>query len=92
MRSKVKVMVPLFSILLLSACMVTTRRGGGLEVIPILPTIVEVDSDNYYAHGGYHYFYDNERWYYSSTRNGQRSELPRTHWPKETRRRGGEHR
>jgi hypothetical protein len=90
MRSKV--MVPVFSLLLLSACMVTTRRDGGLEVIPILPTVVEIDSDNYYAHGGYHYFYDNERWYYSSSRNGQRSELPRSHWPRETRRRGGEHR
>jgi hypothetical protein len=90
MRSKV--MVPVFSLLLLSACMVTTRRDGGLEVIPILPTVVEIDSDNYYAHGGYHYFYDNERWYYSPTRDGRRSELPRSHWPRETRRRGGEHR
>jgi len=90
MRSKV--MVPVFSLLLLSACMVTTRRDGGLEVIPILPTVVEIDSDNYYAHGGYHYYYDNERWYYSSTRDGRRSELPRSHWPRETRRRGGDHR
>jgi hypothetical protein len=90
MRSKV--MVPVISILLLSACMVAPRPGGGLEVVPMLPTIVEVDSDNYYAHDGYHYFYNNDRWYYSSTRNGQRSELPRSHWPKETRRRGEEHR
>ena len=90
MRSKV--MVPVISILLLSACMVAPRPGGGLEVVPMLPTIVEDDSDNYYAHDGYHYFYNNDRWYYSSTRNGQRSELPRSHWPKETRRRGEEHR
>ena len=87
-----KAMVPVFSLLLLSACMVAPTRGGGLEIIPILPTVVEVDSDNYYAHGGYHYFYNDDRWYYSSTRNGRRSELPRSHWPKETRRRGGEHR
>ena len=86
MRSKA--MVPVFSILLLSACMVEPRRGGGLEVVPILPAIVEVGPDNYYAHGGYHYFYNNERWYYSSTRDGQRLERPRSHWPKETHRQG----
>jgi len=83
-----KVVVPVLSLLLLSACMVAPTRGGGLQIIPILPTIVEVDSDNYYAHGGYHYFYTDDRWYYSSSRNGQRSELPRSHWPKETRRHG----
>lgn len=86
MRSKA--MVPVFSLLLLSACMVAPRRGGGLEVVPILPAIVEVGPDNYYAHGGYHYFYNNDRWYYSSTRDGQRLELPRSHWPKETHRQG----
>lgn len=86
-----KVLLPVLSILLLSACIVTGRPGGGLEVVPILPAVVEVDSDNYYAHGGFHYFYNNERWYYSSTRNGQRMELPRSHWPKETRRHGGDH-
>ncbi len=84
-------MVSVFSILLLSACMVAPRSGGGLEIVPILPTIVEIGSDNYYAHDGYHYFYTNDRWYYSSTRNGQRSELPRSHWPKETRRHGEDH-
>lgn len=87
-----KAMVPVFSILLLSGCMVAPTRGGGLEVIPLLPTVVEVDSDNYYAHGGYHYFYNDDRWYYSPTRNGRRNELPRSHWPKETRRHGGEYR
>jgi hypothetical protein len=86
-----KVLVPVFSILLLSACMVAPGRGGGLEVIPILPTVVEIDSDNYYAQGGYHYFYNDDRWYYSSSRDGQRSELPRSHWPRETRRRGEDH-
>jgi len=86
MRSKA--VLPVLSVLILSACVVAPRPGGGLQVIPILPAIVEVDSDNYYAHGGYHYFYTNDRWYYSSSRNGERSELPRSHWPRETRRQG----
>lgn len=83
-----KLIIPVFSLLVLAGCVVAPAPGGGLQVIPILPTLVEVDSDNYYAHGGYHYFYDDDRWYYSSSRNGRRSELPRSHWPKETRRRG----
>jgi hypothetical protein len=86
MRSKV--ILPVLSLLILSACMVTARPGGGVQVIPILPAIVEVDSDNYYPHAGYHYFYTGDRWYYSSTRDGQRNELPRSHWPRETHRYG----
>ncbi|HCZ33635.1 MAG TPA: hypothetical protein DHV93_09390 [Holophagaceae bacterium] len=86
-----KALVPVLSILLLSACLVAPSRRGGLEVIPILPTFVEVDADDYYAHGGYHYFHTNDRWYYASSRNGERRELPRSHWPKESRRRGWKH-
>ncbi|MFZ1377350.1 MAG: hypothetical protein WAS25_12225 [Geothrix sp.] len=82
-----KVIVPVFSLLLLAGCVVAPAPGGGLQVIPILPTLVEVDYDNHYEHGGYHYFYTDDRWYYSSSRSGRRSELPRSHWPKETRRR-----
>ncbi len=43
---------------------------------------------SYYGYNGYHYFYTGDRWYYSSARDGQRSELPRSHWPRETRHRG----
>ncbi|WP_291271825.1 hypothetical protein [Geothrix sp.] len=82
------VLVPAFSLLVLTGCMVAPRQGGGLEIVPILPVVVEVDSDNYYAQGGYHYFYTSDRWYYASSRNGERRELPRSHWPKETRHRG----
>jgi hypothetical protein len=86
-----KAILLMSSLLMLSACMVTPRQGGGIQIIPILPAIVELDDDDYYAQGGYHYFYTNERWYYAQSRNGQRSELPRSHWPRETRRRGGDH-
>jgi hypothetical protein len=86
MRSKV--ILPVLSVLILSACVVVPRQGGGLQIIPILPAIVELDTNNYYAHDGYHYFYTNDRWYYSTMRNGPRSELPRSHWPREIRRHG----
>lgn len=79
------------STLLFSACMVATRPGGGIEIIPFLPAIVEVDDDSYYSQDGYHYFYTDDRWYYSNTRDGRRTELPRSHWPRETRRRGRGH-
>lgn len=86
---KSKMLVVTCSILMLSACLVAPNRRGGLDIIPILPAIVEVDSDSYYTHGGYHYFYTDDRWYYAETRDGRRMDLPRSHWPRETRRRGG---
>lgn len=73
--------------LLLLGCMVEARPGGGVEVVPILPSLVEVGPDGYFSHGGYHYFYSGNRWYYARTRDGERHELPRDHWPRETRRR-----
>ncbi len=88
---KSKMIVLMSSAFLFSACMVAPRHGGGLTIIPILPTIVEIDDDAYYTQGGYHYFYTDDRWYYSDSRNGHRSELPRSHWPHETRRRGRGH-
>lgn len=89
---KPKMVLPLLSLLLLAACVVAPRHGGGLEIVPILPAIVEVDADSHYSHGGYHYFYSDDRWYYSDTRDGRRSELPRSHWPHETHRYRGDHR
>ncbi|MDP1918660.1 MAG: hypothetical protein Q8L14_20595 [Myxococcales bacterium] len=83
-----KMIVLMSAVFMFSACVVAPRHGGGLTIIPILPTIVEIDDDAYYAQGGYHYFYSDDRWYYSDSRNGRRSELPRSHWPRETRRRG----
>lgn len=71
---------------LLAGCMVASRRGGGLEVVPILPTLVELDfGEPYYVQNGYHYHYSNERWHYANSRSGPWTELPRSHWPRETR-------
>lgn len=85
---KSKVVLLMSSVFILTACMVRSTPSGGLEIIPILPTVVEIDDDSYYQHNGYHYFYTNERWYYSNERDGRRTELPRSHWPRETRHRG----
>lgn len=90
MNLKLAFLVPMA--LVVTGCMVTARPDGGLSVIPILPTVVEVGDDNYYAQGGYHYYYTDDRWFYSRSRDGARRELPRSHWPHETRRRGGYHR
>lgn len=88
---KSKLVVLMASVVILAGCMVRSTPGGGVEVIPFLPAVVEIGDDSYYEQDGYHYFYSNDRWYYSNSRDGRRSELPRSHWPKETRHRGGGH-
>ncbi len=80
--------------LLLSACVVAPHgRGYGAGVgigvsVPTLPLVVELGSDPYYYHGGYTYYYNNDRWRYADSRNGPWVELPRSHYPRETRYRG----
>lgn len=80
--------------LLLSACVVGPHgRGAGVGVgiginVPTLPLVVELGSDPYYTHGGYTYFYDNDRWRYADSRAGPWVDLPRSHYPRETRFRG----
>lgn len=76
---------------LLSACvMVPDGRGPGVSVgigiaVPALPLVVELGSDPYYRQGGYTYFYDSDRWRYSESRSGPWVDLPRSHYPRETR-------
>lgn len=60
----------------------------GEVVAPPLPAIVELGEEPYYVGHGYHYYYHDERWHYARDRRGPWRELPRTHWPKETRFRG----
>jgi len=59
-----------------------------MVVVPALPTIVVLESEPYYYQGGYHYHYQNDRWYYSNARSGPWAELPRDHYPKEVRYKG----
>lgn len=87
------VFVALFAAFMLTACLVSPGPGGyGVEVAPPLPAIVELDAEPYYYQSGYHYFYQNDRWHYSRTRSGPWTELPRSHWPKEVRHKGGDER
>jgi len=60
-------------------------RGSGVVVVPALPSVVVLESEPYYYHGGYHYFYQNDRWPYSDSRSGPWVELPRDRYPKEVR-------
>jgi len=84
MNGKVLVLIP--AVFLLASCVVAPRRGGGVAIIPILPVVVELEVERpYYAQSGYHYYYSNDRWQYSETRTGPWRELPRSHWPRQTR-------
>jgi hypothetical protein len=79
------------TLLLLSGCVVGPRgHGPGVSfgvgiAVPTLPLVVELGSDPYYVQGGYTYFYDNDRWRYSESRSGPWVDLPRSHYPRETR-------
>ncbi|KAB0663799.1 hypothetical protein F6V25_15315 [Oryzomonas japonica] len=81
-----------FAVFMLAACMLSPGPGGyGVAVTPLvppLPAIVELDAEPYYYQSGYHYFYQNNRWQYATSRNGPWTELPRSHWPREIRYRG----
>ncbi len=79
--------------LLLTACMVTpAHRGPGVVVAPALPVVVEIGVEPYYYQDGYHYHYDNNRWRYSNSRSGPWTDLPRSHYPKEVKRKkDGDH-
>jgi len=79
----------LLAVFLFAGCVVAPgHRGSGVVVVPALPSIVVLESEPYYYHGGYHYFYQNDRWSYSTSRSGPWVELPRDRYPKETRFKG----
>lgn len=76
----------LFAAFLFVGCVVAPgHRGSGMVVVPALPSIVVLESEPYYYQGGYHYHYQNDRWYYSNARSGPWAELPRDRYPKEVR-------
>lgn len=84
------VIVTLLAASLLTACVVMPRHG---VVAPYLPPVVVLDVEPYYYYDGFHYHYNRDRWYYSSSRGGPWYDLPRDHYPKELRfkGRGGRH-
>jgi len=79
---------------LLSACFVVPggRGGRGAVVVPFLPPVVILGEEPYYSHSGFYYHYLNNNWYYSRSRSGPWSDLPRDHYPKEVRHQGRERR
>ena len=82
----------LLGVFLFVGCVVGPgHRGSGVVVVPALPSIVVLETEPYYYHGGYHYFYQNDRWFYSNTRSGPWAELPRDRYPRETRFKGRGH-
>jgi hypothetical protein len=82
------ILTPLAAILL-SACVVAPPGYGyGMGVAPALPVTVELGLEPYYYQGGYHYYYDNNSWRYSTSRSGPWSDLPKSHYPRETRYQG----
>ncbi len=69
-----------------TGCMLGVGRDGQLLLVPALPAVIEFEpSHNDYYQNGYYYTYENNIWYYSSSRVGPRKHLPRKHYPREIR-------
>ena len=96
MKSKDKLM-KLFPIIIFTAfigasCAASVGPyGASFAIAPPLPTVVELGDNPYYTRGSYHYYYNNDHWYYSHARNGPWRNLPRNHYPREVRFRGRHH-
>lgn len=78
---------------LLTACTVMPVGGRGhgpdrVVIAPFLPSIVVLEAEPYYFQSGYHYYYNDNRWFYSHSKNGPWTDLPRDRYPKETRFKG----
>lgn len=84
-----KLMVALtLAALMCASCMIAAGpHGAGIAIAPPLPVVVEL-ADPYYVHGGYHYYHNNDQWYYSQSRSGPWVNLPRDRYPKEVRHKG----
>lgn len=57
----------------------------GVVVAPALPDVVVLYDRPYYYYRGYHYLYDDGRWYYTRNQQERWRELPHSHWPRDTR-------
>ncbi len=85
---KTQFIAPLAALLLSACVVVPADYGPGMAVAPALPLIVELGVEPYYFQRGYHYYYENNYWRYSTSRSGPWTDLPRSHYPNETRFRG----
>jgi hypothetical protein len=84
-----KFLFPLiFAVFVCASCATTIGpHGASVAIAPPLPVVVEL-VDPYYLYSGYHYYYHNDRWYYSKTKTGRWKDLPRDRYPKEVRFKG----
>ena len=91
---KVRWLAVMLMPLVLAGCLVVPgRRGELVPLVPFLPPIVMLDGGPYYVHEGYHYYHRNDGWYYSRSRSGPWTVLPKDHYPKEVRfQKGGDDR
>ena len=82
-------LIVLFAMFMVTACVVTPGPypTAGVVIAPPLPLIVEL-LDPFYIFRGFFYYYHNDRWYYSQSRNGPWLDLPRDRYPREVRYRG----
>ncbi|MBN1665387.1 MAG: hypothetical protein JW943_17460 [Deltaproteobacteria bacterium] len=79
------------SVLWLTGCMMAAGpHGTSIVIAPPLPLVVELE-EPYYVHSGYHYYHNNDRWYYSRSQGGPWIDLPRDRYPKEVRYKGRGH-
>lgn len=82
------IVAPLAALVLNACVLVPADHRPGMVLAPALPAVVELGVDPYYYQSGYYYYYDNSRWRYSRSRSGPWTDLPRSHYPRETRFRG----
>jgi hypothetical protein len=68
---------------LISGCVIGFDRRGNMVIVPALPTVVEIDADDYYYQDGYYYSYRGNVWFYGESRRGPWVRLPRNRYPRE---------
>jgi len=85
MRGKTTALAGLLVFFMFAGCVMVPGPRGGVSLVPILPPIVVLGAEPYYAHEGYYYHYRNNGWYYSRSRQGPWADLPRDHYPREVR-------
>jgi hypothetical protein len=83
---KNRVIVTLISALLVTGCTIGWgggRGGESVSIVPALPATIEMDANQPYYQNGYYYSHRGTGWYYSQSRDGSWSRLPRSHYPRE---------
>jgi len=76
-----------------STVMAMGRHGdeSGVSVVvtaPALPSVVVMEQEPYYHHQGYYYYYNRDQWYYSKSKRGPWTKLPRDRYAKEVKYKG----